>query len=206
MASTGRTVPPNGIGDYRGHHRACRSAAAQAGSAAVETALTLPLVAGMLVAILEIGIMFFASALMEGAVREAARFGITGFTPDGTSREAVILDRIQNDTLNLVRVGPDDIDILVYPDFEDIGAEEPYQDVAPANGSYDPGEPYTDINGNGQWDPDMGAPGVGGPGDVVLYRVTYDWPLLLGRFAHAVGDGIRLSATVAVRNEPFNEE
>ena len=44
-------------------------------------------------------------------------------------------------------------------------------------------------------------------GDVVLYRVDYEWPLLVGLLAPVFGnDGkVPLSASVAVRNEPYSE-
>jgi hypothetical protein len=52
----------------------------------------------------------------------------------------------------------------------------------------------------------MGAAGLGGPGDVVLYPVSFDWSLLTPLMAPLAGaDGkLRLSASIAVRNEPYN--
>ncbi len=72
------------------------------------------------------------------------------------------------------------------------------------NGQIDPGE-YVDINGNNQWDADMGAAGAGGPGAVVVYKVKYDWPLLTGLLTPLLGQNgyVTLSVSTAVRNEPF---
>ena len=94
---------------------------------------------------------------------------------------------------------------LIYPSFGDIGGPEPFVDSAPANGAYDVGETFTDVNGNGVWDPDMGAAGAGGPGDVVVYRLSYDWSLLTPVLAGVIGEAgrVRLAASVVVRNEPY---
>jgi hypothetical protein len=51
----------------------------------------------------------------------------------------------------------------------------------------------------------MGRAGLGAGGDVVIYQVNYDWPLLTGLLAPFIGtDGkVPLGASVAVRNEPY---
>lgn len=155
------------------------------------------------VGIVEVAMASFANALVEGGVRAASRFGITGQTADGVSREDLIVQEIQRTTFGLVEVGPDNVEVLVYPSFADIGQPEPFSDEAPANGAYDPGEPYTDVNGNGQWDADMGAAGAGGPNDVVVYRVSYSWATLTGLLAESFGTELAMNASIAVRNEPF---
>ena len=44
-----------------------------------------------------------------------------------------------------------------------------------------------------QWDADMGAAGLGGPSDVVVYRLTYDWGIITA--VHAATSSARASAT-----------
>ena len=53
--------------------------------------------------------------------------------------------------------------------------------------------------------PIWASAGLGGPGDVVHYRVSYDWRLLTGLLMPALSSNgiIRLSASVVVRNEPY---
>jgi hypothetical protein len=51
----------------------------------------------------------------------------------------------------------------------------------------------------------MGAAGLGGPGDVVVYSMTYDWPIMIPLFQPLFGDHVTLQANIAVRNEPFDE-
>lgn len=176
------------------------------GVAGVEFAFAAPVVIFAAVGVIELGTMMFTNTLIEGGLRDAARFGITGYAPAGTSREDRIREIIQENTIGLINMDTATITQQIYPSFGDVGKPEPYTDDTPANGQYDPGEEFQDINGNAQWDADMATAGVGGPGDVVLYKVEVDWPALTPLFQpifNGIGK-IRMRATVAVRNEPFN--
>lgn len=146
-------------------------------------------------------------ALMEGAVRDAARFGITG--QNEAERLQIIEDIVSERTIGLVDVDAAQIDVLTYGSFDVIGAPEPFVDAAPYNGVYDSGETYSDINSNGQWDPDQGLASAGQSGEVVLYRITYDAPSITGFLDHLFGgedNAIKLVASIAVRNEPYDVE
>ena len=175
------------------------------GVAAIEFAFAAPAIVFAAVGLIELGMMMFVSTLVEGGLREAARFGITGFAPAGVSREDRIRQIIGENTIGLVDMQSATISQQIYPGFGAVGQPEPYAD-ANGNGSFDVGESYQDVNGNGQWDADMGTSGAGGPGDVVLYTVEVDWPALTPLFQPVMGtDGkIRMRASVAVRNEPFD--
>ena len=52
----------------------------------------------------------------------------------------------------------------------------------------------------------MAIAGLGNSGDVVVYTLTFQRSLMTGLFARAVGlDGnVTLSASTAVKNEPYN--
>lgn len=176
----------------------------QKGSSFVEFAFAGPVIIIMIVGIMEIAMIMFVNALVEGGVRDAARLAITGNVDEGVSREEMIIDRISEVTMGLIELGPTNVTLLIYPSFEDVGQPEPYSDDSPANGSYDAGESYSDINGNGSWDSDMGAAGAGEPGDIVIYRVDYTWPLMLGLLADSLGTSIDMQASIAVRNEPWS--
>lgn len=175
------------------------------GAAAVEFAFVAPILLLTVVGIMEVAMVLIVSSLIEGGLRDAARFGITGFVPQGMTREQQITSIIGDATVGLVDMNDIDIQTLVYPSFAQVGQPEPFTDTN-GNGTYDAGEPYTDINGNGQWDADMGAAGVGGPGDIVLYKVKYDLPMMMPLLSTVLGgaDGkIQLNASIAVRNEPY---
>jgi hypothetical protein len=173
------------------------------GSAAIEFSFTAPLLILTIVAIMEFSMILFLNASLEGSLRDAARFGSTGYTPAGVNREELIIDKIKAATLGLIEIDSDKVTALAYTDFSEVGQPEPYIDNNPANGVYDVGESYTDVNGNGQWDPDMGIPGLGGACAVVVYRVETEWPLLLGLLSSVIGNPITLKASTAVRNEPY---
>lgn len=177
---------------------------AERGAATAEFALIGLLLVTMTMGVLELAAVLIVNVLVEGGLREASRAGITGYVPAGQSRQDMILGLIQQHTLNMVTPQSATIDIRVYPSFDQVGQPEPFADIN-GNGTWDADESYNDVNGNGAWDADMGTAGLGGPGDVVHYRVIYNWRLLTGLLVPALsGDGnIRLSASVVVRNEPY---
>lgn len=172
------------------------------GTSFVEFAIVAPVLVLMIIGIMEIAMIMFVSSLVEGGVREAARFGLTGSTPPGQSREEFVVQRIQEITMGLVQVDDTNVTVSVYPSFGDIGQPEPFTDQN-GNDSYDEGEPYTDINGNNDWDDDMGQAGAGGPGEIVLYKIDYEWNLLSGLLVESFGSSIAMSTSMAVRNEPY---
>jgi hypothetical protein len=171
----------------------------------VEFALVAPPFLAILCAIMEFSGIMFVQTLLEGAAREASRYGITGRAPEGIShinREQKIREIIAATGVGVIDIDDLEMDTLVYDSFEDVGQPEPFTDEN-ENGAFDPGEPYSDINGNGQWDEDMGAVGLGGPGSVVVYRLRYDWPIMIPLFVPFFGETVPLQANIAVRNELF---
>jgi Flp pilus assembly protein TadG len=182
--------------------RLWRRAAEDRGNAAMEFAFIAPIFLAMIGAIMEFSGIMFIQALLEGSAREASRYGITGFTSEGVSRDDQILAIVEKNTFDLIDLDELQMTTLVYENFGDVGQPEPFTDDN-SNGAWDAGEDYTDVNGNGGWDEDMGAAGLGGPGDVVVYQMSYDWNIIIPIFRPFFGDSINLQANIAVRNEPF---
>ena len=176
------------------------------GSTVLEFAFVAPVLILLLVGSMEVGMIFFASSLLEGGLREASRFGLTGAPPASGTRESHIADVVNQNGAGVIQVDDSNITTLVYPNFTSIGEPEPYTDTN-GNSVHDAGEPFTDINCNFQWDPDMGKSGLGHGGEVVQYTVSYDLAIMTGFLAPLLGsDGkLPLSASVVVRNEPFDE-
>jgi hypothetical protein len=179
-----------------------RLALEDGGKAAIEFAFIAPIFLGMIGAIMEFSGIMFVQALLEGSAREASRYSITGFTTEGVSRDEQILAIVEKNTLGLIDLDELHMTTLVYENFGDVGQPEPFTDEN-GNEAWDAGEPYTDVNGNGSWDEDMGAAGLGGPGDVVVYQMSYDWDIIIPMFVPFFGEAISLEANIAVRNEPF---
>lgn len=172
------------------------------GAMAIEFGLVLIPLLLLILGTIEFAVTTFVGSTLEAAVLEASRYGVTGAVAPGLSRtdrtRAIIADR----TLGLVDMDRVEITTMIYGSFADIGKPEPFQDTN-GNGVYDPGEPFTDSNGNGKWDADMGVAGLGGPGDIVVYRISYDWGIITPFIKKVMGDSIRHTASIAVRNEPF---
>ena len=172
------------------------------GATAVEFALILPVLLTFFFGIIEVALSLFINSSIESAVFEASRFGVTGGTVAGVSRQDRVLAIVEERTYGLVNPATVTIDTLVYDTFSDIGKPEPFVD-ANANAAYDAGEVFTDVNGNGVWDADMGAAGLGGPSDVVVYQLTYDWGIVTPLMRRVMGETVEMVSSVAVRNEPF---
>ncbi len=173
------------------------------GIAATEFAFAAPVLLTVMIGAFEVSNFMFAKVVLEGAAREAARQGITGYSPCGMTREEFIQATIDKAMLGFTDPERRSVTKRVYRSFTDIGEPEDFDDVN-GNGVYDAGEPFTDINGNNQWDPDMAAAGLGGPGDVVVYDFSYQLDSMTGFFAHIVPSAasMTLRASTAVRNEP----
>lgn len=175
------------------------------GATIVEFALIAPTLMLFVMGIIEVAMVLFVSMLLEGSVREAGRYGITGYVYQGFDRIAIIRKIVEQNTIGLVDMEKVKIETLTYQSFSAVGQPEPFNDTN-GNGQRDAGEAFNDVNGNGTWDDDMGVNGAGGPGDIVVYTITYDWPLLTTFLGDLMGRAgiMQLSASYAVRNEPWD--
>jgi Flp pilus assembly pilin Flp len=199
---------------------AVRLARDRSGSAAVEFALLAP--AAMILATL--GYAFLAlhagAVSLETGAAAAARVAMVGDRPGGETRVAAIRRVV---TAHVCPVGggfcywsadrqvegvdgllaPLGVEARAYVDPRNIGRPEPFTDQPPYNGVRDPWEEYVDLNGNGQWDSDMGAAGPGGSGDYVVFTLSFAQEVRHPLLAPLTGPLITHSARVVVRNEPF---
>jgi Flp pilus assembly protein TadG len=175
------------------------------GAAALEFALMLPPLCLILVGMFEVSMLMFTQATVEGALREAARFGMTGSVSDPARRQTQILAIIDKDTRNLLDMKDATISFQIYDSFNSVDDPEPYID-SNGNGKRDPGESYTDVNGNAKWDADQGKAGLGATAQIVQYTVEYDWHVITPFMAPIFGnDGkVHLKASIVLRNEPWD--
>lgn len=193
-----------GRGGRRIGVRLVRMLRGRRGVTAVEFALIAPVCMTLICVFIDLSMVMFITNVMEGGVREASRYAITGQVEVGKTREQKIAEIVQSHSYNLIATTDITVTTKVYPSFGDVGKPEPFIDKN-GNGKYDSGESFTDVNKNGVWDADMGANGAGGSGAVVAYTVSYKWVLWTPLAAEIWGNGgaVLLSATVAVRNEPY---
>jgi hypothetical protein len=151
-------------------------------------------------------VLLTVQVMLEGSVREASRFGITGYTPAGTTRDAQIRATIAQYSVGMVNMNNVVIVTRVFQSFGQIVRPEPcYKWLA--SGTCDTSSPqnYSDSNGNGHWDDGNGTNGSGGSGDIVLYTVHYRHQMMTGLMRRIMGINgwVALEASVLVRNEPW---
>ncbi len=173
------------------------------GVTSIEFAFIAPVVVLMVMGVIEFSLILFTTAVMESATSHTARLGKTGYTEGGSSRSDQIVANIKSLTAGLL--DPDNIDIQakVYDGFDDVGDPEPFVDTN-NNLQYDDGEPFSDINGNLEYDEDMGAAGFGDANDIVVYTVSYPWPINTPIMSSIIGEFYNITVRTVVKNEPYN--
>ena len=178
----------------------------QTGTAIIEFAFVLPMVSLATIGTLEVGITMVSTVLLEGAISEASRSGMTGYAADGKTREEYINDLLHERTFGMIDLSNLVVKQKVYDNFGNVGLPEPNTDTD-GDGSYSAGvDSYTDMNCNDSWDSEVGTDGVGGPGEVVLYEAVYDADFMTGYFSKMISDDdgkIRLTASTVIQNEPY---
>lgn len=184
----------------------CRFRECESGVTAIEFAFVSPVLIYFIIGILEFSMIFLATNVLENAVGNAARLGKTGYVTSGESREQTMKDEIAARIGGFIK--PNDITVTstTYDSFDQVGQAEPFID-SNANGVYDYGETYTDVNGNGMHDDDMGSAGQGNAGQVVVYRIDYPWHLMTPLLGNFLGDDgvFTISTRIVVKNEPYSD-
>ena len=163
-----------------------RFGVSQLGSAAVEFALIAPMCLALLFAILEIGILFFAGQYLETITQESARMILTGQAQTGGLTQAQFQSYVCSQVVALFDCNNIYVDVESYSSFQTVTINSQISDGAFVNDM--------------QYNP-------GGPGDVVVVRLFYQWPQFvtgLGFNVTNLNNNCRLlSATAAFRNEPY---
>jgi TadE-like protein len=177
------------------------------GVALVEFALIGPLFILLVFIVLQLGMIGWAKSSLETVVRDAARFALTGQNGTKATREASLIDGIEQGMSMFQRQAGQPITVTtkVYPTFEDIAQPEKIVLDTNANGVCETGDQYQDYNMNGTYDTDMAKIGYGGPNDVVIYNVAFPMEALLplNQGLFDLGQVFNLKASAAVQNEPF---
>jgi Flp pilus assembly protein TadG len=179
LACARRRRVPKSLRSFASHNR---------GAAAVEFALVmLPFVA-LLFGIIQTAIVFFASQVLETAVSDSARLILTGQAQNGGYNLASFKTAVCAKITSLFNCQNNMyIDVRTYADFAAISMTS-----------------QTDANGNlinnFVYQP-------GGPGDIVVVRLLYPWPLYMqlwnSNISNMAGSNRLLIATAAFRNEPY---
>jgi Flp pilus assembly protein TadG len=160
------------------------------GAAAVEFAIVVAPFLALVFAIIETAIVFFAGQTLETAIADASRLILTGQAQqqnfDGQAFKQAVCQRIFGlfDCQNGIK-----IDVQKYSNFAGGNLAKPLD----AQGNLQ-------ANFGTAYDP-------GGPGEIVIVRAVYEWPVyvqLLGFNLADMSNGKRLiMATASFRNEPY---
>lgn len=183
-----------------GKNRMLKLVRAQRGVATVEFALiSLPLLMLILGGI-EFGFMMFSRARLEGVVRAAARMATTGSSDNGAN--GANIDAYVRDNLHLYGNTRVDITKASYAQYDQVAQPEKVTSGTVGQAPYC----WTDVNGNKSYDKDPGETGLGGPNDIIEYKVKVTYPAIFPLIVHTVlgTDDISLESEATVQNEPFN--
>jgi Flp pilus assembly protein TadG len=158
------------------------------GAVAVEFAMVAAPFLALVFAILETAIVFFAGQTLETATADSARLIMTGQAQKSGFSQAQFKQEVCSRVYGLFDcVNGVQVDVRTYAAFSAINNAKP-----------------VDANGNLTVTPTYSP---GGPGDIVVVRLLYQWPVyvsLLGLNLSDVANSKRLiMATAAFRNEPY---
>jgi Flp pilus assembly protein TadG len=158
------------------------------GSAVVEFALVAPVFFGLLFAIIEMAMVFFASQVLETVTQDSARVIMTGQAQNASFTQAQFKNLVCSKVVALFDcVNGISIDVQNYPAFASVNVADPID----AGKNFVPPNNYL----------------PGGPGDIVVVRLFYKWPIYVTGFGFNLsnlGSNQRLlTATAAFQNEPY---
>lgn len=168
------------------------------GATIIEFAVAAPVLLLLLIGIYDMAHTAYLTAILHGAVSEAARNDGLEIA-DNQKADAYVTGMVK-------RIAPDSTVTFKrssYYDFADIQRAEAWTDKN-ANGKCDKGETYTDENKNGRWDADVGSSNNGGANDVVLYTATVVYnPVFIVPFMPNSTSQRTLTASAVRKNQPY---
>jgi len=159
------------------------------GAAAIEFGLVAAPFLALVFAIMETSLVFFAGQTLETAAADSARLIMTGQAQTQGMDQTTFKNAVCSKIHGLFDCnGGVYIDVKTYTSFSNINITNPLD----ANGN---------LQTNFVYQP-------GGPGDIVVMRLIYKWPVyvsLLGLngLSNMSGSNRLLVSTVAFRNEPY---
>jgi Flp pilus assembly protein TadG len=160
----------------------------QDGVAAIEFALVVTPFLALMFAILETSLVFFAGQALETAAADSARMIMTGQAQTQAFSNGDFKNAVCSKVYGLFNCSSGIyVDVQKFPSFAAINLNNPVG-------------PDGKLVQNFKYDP-------GGPGDIVVVRLFYQWPVfvsLLGFNLADMADNKRmLAATAIFRNEPY---
>jgi Flp pilus assembly protein TadG len=159
----------------------------QTGSAAVEFALIAAPFLALLYAILETALVFFAQQTLQTATTQSARLIMTGQAQTQNMTANQFQQTVCGHATALFNCAGIYVSIQKFSSFSSVSMLNPIK-----NGTF---------NGSGM------SYNLGGPGDIELVQVFYQWPVYAGplgfTLSNTSGGNDVIVATAAFRNEPY---
>jgi Flp pilus assembly protein TadG len=155
------------------------------GAAAVEFGMVAAPFLLLVFAIMETAIVFFAGQALETAVADSSRLIMTGQAQTQGYNQAAFKNAVCAKIYGLFNcAGGVYVDVKTYTSFGNISMSNPLD----ANGNFQNNQTYN----------------PGGPGDIVVVRLFYQWPIYVSLLQNMAGNKRLLVATAAFRNEPYS--
>jgi Flp pilus assembly protein TadG len=159
------------------------------GAAAVEFALVAAPFLALVLAIIQVGLIIYATQSLQTMAAAASRLVLTGQVQTQNMTQTQFDQAVCGGAI-LFNCSGLMVDVRTYSSFS--GA-----DTSMPTLTYDD---HGNVSNNWQYSP-------GGPGDIVVMRLMYRWPVFMGPLGlnlSNIGDGYRLlMATAAFKNEPY---
>jgi Flp pilus assembly protein TadG len=156
----------------------------QDGSAAVEFGMVAAPFLLLVFAIMETAIVFFAGQALETAVADSARLIMTGQAQTQGFNQAAFKNAVCAKIYGLFNCASGlYVDVKTYNSFSGVDLSMPVD----ANGNFQNNQSYN----------------PGGPGNIVVVRLFYQWPIYVSLLQNMSGNKRLLVATSAFRNEPY---
>lgn len=181
-----------------------RLASDSSGVTLTEFAFVGPVLILMVMGLFDMAHTQYTNAMINGAMQKAGR-DLT--LESAATRQATVDKRVADAVRKVVpNTATVEFEKLSYDDFTDIDEPEEFDDEN-KDGICNNGEVFADANGNGQWDTDRGAEGIGGARDAVLYTAIVSYPRLFPMYGLAgLPQTVNLRASTVLRNQPFDEQ
>ena len=177
------------------------------GAAIVEFALVLTPMLLFILGGLDLGYQAYLRSVVQGALNDVSRTGsLEGpvINCTGATVEDKIACAIKQRSNVIARNATYTITTKNFYQFSGVGRSEKLITDYNANGKYDTGDCFVDLNENGVFDTSAGRTGVGGADDVVFYEVKLSAPRLfpIHKFIDTTPT-YQINATAAIRNQPY---
>lgn len=180
---------------FRGSAAARRLLRREDGAAAVEFALVAAPFLALMFAIIETALVFFAGQYLETVVTDTSRLIMTGQAQTQGLTQSQFLTQVCNRIVALFSCSSLIVDVQKYSVYSGTNTSLPLSNGNLTFATDAQGQPITSFQ-------------PGGPGDIVVQRIMYEWPVWvwfpgLASMSDMNNKRRLLMATAAFTNEPY---